>query len=179
MTKLEPKNKNATNTTILKQLFFIYLNSSKRPKQKRIKKKRQANKPNGIFFIHHCHYHHNHIYVEHTFRTYFYITNFKTCTNLNLILRKRRKFSLLTIFFLGLFSWHFGHLYIYFVSFQMTNSAQSKDLKIESKNSFYVSQKIEIDDKLSQKQKQKNFISKIKKKQILKTLRNSLLKHNL
>ena len=47
----------------------------------------------------------------------------------------------------------------------MTNSVQSKDLKIRSKNSFFVSQKIEIDDKLSrQKQNKKQFHFQNKKK---------------
>ena len=55
--------------------------------------------------------------------------------------KKEKKLCLLTIFFSRPFSWHFWHFHLCFVSFQMTNSPQSKELKIYSKkkNSFFVS----------------------------------------
>ena len=62
---------------------------------------------------------------------------------------KRRKFSLLTIFVSRPFLVGISLLC------QMTNSAQSKDLNIQSKNSLFVSLNIGTDDKLSHQKKTK------------------------
>ena len=126
---LEPiKNENATNTKILKQHFFFHFYLIKRTNQME-----SFFKQNIIIII---------IIILQTTETYvphLFSNNLDNVYKFKLIFEKKKKknFLLLTIFFFSnIFSWHFWHLYLYFISFQMNNSAQSKDLKIQSKNSF-------------------------------------------